>query len=313
MQGKRLTITSGAVFAVIGFAALVYVVHSFPASAGTGIEVVTTILPFKEFVEGVGGERVEVSILIPPGANPHTYELTPSQLKLVSRARMYVKVGSGIEFEQVWTGKIAGLNKDMLVCNSCEGLSLIEMEESNCRNDDDAQHSTRSKAERHDYHGKDPHVWLSPRNARDIVGNIKECLIQIDPGNSETYVTNARNYINRLDALDEEIQGKLFGLKGKPFMVFHPAWGYFARDYNLNQIAIEVQGKEPSPRQISKAIETARRFGIKTILVSPSIDPKTAVVVANEIDGEVVLADPLAQRYIDNLGEVANLISRTYE
>lgn len=271
--------------------------------ADAKIKVITTLLPFKEFVETVGGNGVEVSALIPPGASPHTYELAPSQLREVSQARLYVKTGSGVEFEEVWLEKIVGLNEKMVVCNSSESLELREME-SDHHNDGD---------EYNDHHGKDPHVWLSPRNAKIIVENVRDCFIQLDPSNIEVYHRNAQKYIRQLDDLDRTIQERLSELPDRWFIVFHPAWGYFARDYNLNQIAIQVQGKEPSPKYIVQVIEKARKLGIKTLFVSPQANPKTAQLIATEIRGTVAFANPLAEHYIENLQGVAELISKSYE
>jgi len=280
----------------------VYILYSTTSALEARIKVVTTLLPYKEFAEAVGAERVEVNVLIPPGASPHTYELTPGQLREISEARVYVTVGSGVEFEEVWFGRMVALNREMIVCNSSDGLELREMGESH-----------QAKGDGRSHHRKDPHIWLSPRNARVIVKNITDCFVQLDPQGIEMYEFNSSEYIQQLDEIDREIEEKFSKLKDRSFIVFHPAWGYFARDYDLQQTAVHAEGKEPSPRDLIRAIEQARAHGIKTILVSPHINPRAARFIAEETDASVVFADPLAEHYIENLRKVAKLIARSRE
>lgn len=250
------------------------------------LSIITTILPFKEFIKSVGGNRVDVTSLIPPGANPHTYELTPGQLKDVSRAAMYVKVGSGIEFELVWLDKILTFNRNLMMCNASEGIALVE---------------------------GDPHVWLSLRNTKIIVKNIKNALILLDPVHKASYVDNAEKYVHTLDNYDRKFSKELAPFKTKKILVFHPSWGYFVRDYNLGQIPVEIEGKEPSPKRIRYVIDAARQHTIKTIFIAPQQNPKTASIIAREINGVVAFADPLAEQFLENLQEIVDEIVKSYE
>lgn len=259
--------------------------------ASDKIGVVVTIQPQAEFVESVGGEKVKVTVMIPPGASPHTYEPTPSQMTEAARARMYAKVGSGVEFELAYMDKIAAINKNMLVVDCSEGIQLITSVDP-------------------DEPGMDPHIWLSPHNASIMVKNICEGLIQVDPENRAYYEMNRDTYLSKLDELDKEISYKLADVQNRAFIVFHPAWGYFARDYNLEQIAIEVGGKEPSGQDIARAIEEAKKRNIKVIFASPQFNPQSAEVIAKEIDGRVILIDALARNYITNLQAVLNEMSQ---
>ena len=238
------------------------------------IGVVVTILPQADFVEKVGGEKVDVSIMVPPGASPHTYAPTPSQLAAVKQAKMYAKVGSGVEFELVYMDRIIEANKDMRVVDCSQDIDLM---------------------------GKDPHIWLSPRNAIIMVENICSSLIQIDPENREYYTQNKNEYLIKLNELDEDIQSGLTGITNRSFMVFHPSWGYFARDYDLTQIPIEEQGKAPTAAGITKLIEQAMANNIKVVFVSPQFDAKSASAIAKAIDGKVTLIDPLDRAYINNM------------
>jgi len=238
------------------------------------IEVVVTIPPLAEFVENVGEDKVEVTVMVPPGASPHTYEPTSSQLKKVSQAKIYVKVGSGVEFELTWMDKLIGINKDMMVVNSSQGIDVM---------------------------GNDPHVWLSPLNAKTMVENICNGLIRIDPENEEYYVKNKSQYLQELTELDDYIRERLEEIENKKFLVYHPSWGYFAKEYGLKQIPIEQAGKEPSAKEIKDVVEKAKKHNIKVVFVSPQLSTKSAEVIAKEIGGQTMSIDPIAQSYIPNM------------
>ena len=238
------------------------------------VRVVVSILPLADFVEKVGGDKVDVTVMIPPGASPATYEPTPSQLKSVSEADVYVKVGAPIPFEKVWMDKIAGMNEDMIVVDCSSGIEIA---------------------------GNDPHIWLSPRNAQVIVGNIYGGLVQVDGENEEYYSLMKDKYVAELEAVDKEIKSALLGVDNRKFMVFHPAWGYFARDYGLLQVPVEAEGKEPSSADVSRLVEFAKDNGIKVVFAQPQFDSKSADAIAREIGGEVVFVDPLARDYAGNL------------
>jgi zinc transport system substrate-binding protein len=248
---------------------------------GAAISVVTTILPYREFIDAVGGKRVETFVLIPPGANPHAFELTPSILTRAAAADLYVKAGSGIEFELVWADKIIAQRKGIAVCDSSRGIDLI---------------------------GGDPHVWLSARNARAIVDNIRDCLTALAPEHAEEFRANAESYRERLDGLDREISARFPPGGQRAFLILHPSWGYFARDYGLEQIAVEEEGKEPSPRRLAALIDTARQKGLRRVFVSPQVSDKAARTLADEIGGEVAVANDLAGDYIENLRSFARSI-----
>jgi zinc transport system substrate-binding protein len=262
--------------------------------ASDKIGVVVTVQPQAEFVENVGGDMVKVTVMIPPGASPHTYEPTPSQMTEAARAKLYAKVGSGVEFEITYMDKISALNKNMLVVDCSESIQLIASEDP-------------------DEPGMDPHIWVSPRNARIMVQNICTGLIQVDPENKSYYEMNRDTYLNKLDELDKEISDKLADVQNRAFIVFHPSWGYFAKDYNLEQIAIEVGGKEPSAQDIIHVIEEAEKRNIKVVFASPQFNPQSAEVIAKEIDGRVILIDNLARDYIANLQSVLNEMAQAME
>jgi zinc transport system substrate-binding protein len=255
------------------------------------IGVVVSILPQAEFVEKVGGDKVQVAVIVPPGASPHTYEPAPSQLGELSKAKMYAKAGSGIEFELSWMDKIISLNKDMLVIDCSKGITLM-------------------KSEDEDEPGMDAHIWTSVRNAKIMVENIYEGIIKVDAANKEYYESNKDKYIKELDELDKEITQIISEKNNKEFIVYHPAFAYFSRDYDLKQIPVEQGGKEPTPKWIERLIEEAKEKNITVIFASPEMSTKSAEVIANEIKGTVVLIDPLEKNYIENMRKIAEAFAR---
>ena len=260
--------------------------------------VYATISPQKEMIEAIGGEKVNVNILVPQGSDPHTADLKPNQLTELSKAKIYVMVGSGIEFEIKSMGKIRDLNKNMYVLDSSKGIELIGMTE---HNHEDEIHNEAEG-------GKDPHIWTSLRNGKIMIQNIYEGLVAVDPANKEYYLKNRDDYLVRLDEADTYIKNELEGLENRSFMIFHPSWGYFAKDYNLTQIPIEIEGKEPTLQSLAKIIEEAKEENIKTIFVSPGFSSKAADIITKEIGGKTEVIDPLAENYIDNLKITANKI-----
>lgn len=242
------------------------------------IAVVVTIPPQQEFVERVGGDHVRVILLVPPGADPHTYEPAPAVLAAVAEADLYAMVGSGIEFEIAWGEKIAALNPDMTVVNCSQGVEVI---------------------------AADPHIWTSPRNAKVMVENIRDGLIEADPENAEDYRRNAAAYLDDLDALDAEISALIAGSGVRVVLVDHPSWAYLARDYAFEEVAIESEGKEPSPKRIEHLIRLAEEEGVRVVFASPEHSTRSAGVIAEAIGGSVVTVSPLKKDYLDNMRQVA--------
>lgn len=256
-----------------------------PINDKTGVAV--TILPQQEFVERVGGDRVDITVMVPPGASPHTYEVTPAQMVRLSNAKAYFKVGSPIEFELTWLDKLIAQNKDMLVVDCSKGIDLIESDDP-------------------DEPGTDPHIWTSPRNVKTMVRNVCAGLSQVDPQNRLYYEQNRDSYLQQLGDLDASMEASLAAAGNRTFIVYHPAWGYLARDYSLRQLGIEQEGKEPKAAYMSRLISEARAQNIKVIFVSPEFDSRSAEAIAREIGGRVVIISPLAGGYLENMREVSS-------
>ncbi|MHC1595741.1 MAG: metal ABC transporter solute-binding protein, Zn/Mn family [Candidatus Syntropharchaeales archaeon] len=250
------------------------------------IGVVVTILPQEAFVKAVGGDHVDVTVMVPPGASPHTYEPTPGQLRDLEGADIYFKVGSGVDFELDWMDKITAMNPEMLVVDCSERIAKI---------------------------GDDPHIWNSPVNAKKMVENVCAGLIQVDPLNAAYYTANKDEYLRELDDLDGYIHARLDGFTNRAFMIYHPSFGYFADEYNLTQIAIADEGKEPTPQVMQSCIDNAERYNLSYVYVAPQFATQHAETIAHEIGGEIVFIDPLDKNYIANMRSVAASLSLEME
>jgi zinc transport system substrate-binding protein len=259
------------------------------------LRVFVSILPQKYFVEKIGGDLVDVSVMVEPGASPHTYEPKPKQMVALAKTNIYFAIG--VPFETTWLEKIAATNPNMLIVHTEAGIKKIPMK---------AEHQGSQLEQEH--HGtKDPHVWLSPPLVMIIAGNMLQALVKVDPAHRSVYEKNHDSFIRELVALDAEIRAALSGKgKGAEFMVFHPAWGYFARAYGLEQVPIELEGKQPKAAELQSLIQYAKARGIKVIFAEPQFSWQAAQAIAKAIDGQIVFVDPLAADWDRNLLQVAS-------
>ena len=289
-------------FTVLLFAILLWTNLSGNASfAGEPIPVFVSIPPQKYFVEKIGGSLVHVSVMVPPGANPHIYEPRPSQMTALSKSRIYFAIG--VTFETVWLPKFAKLNPQMRIVHTDKGIDKMAMP---------AHHHGQEKAvavqgRAKQAHGEvtpgtlDPHVWVSPPEVKIIARNILEALIEMDPSNTRTYQSNEEAFLKEIDRLHKDLTEIFKDKKGLKFMVYHPAWGYFARTYGLEQVPVEIEGKEPKPEQLKGLITRSKKDGIKIIFVQPQFSTKSAETLAKAIGGEVIFADNLREDWEKNL------------
>jgi zinc transport system substrate-binding protein len=284
--------------------ALLILLVASPASAREdGPLVFVSVPPQQTFVARIGGDRVRVRAMVQPDQSPHTYEPTPRQVAELAQADLYLSVG--VSFEDVWMPRIRAANPRLRVLDLREGLPLLALA--------DHHHDERDHGHDHGHHGDapDPHVWTSPPIVKAMSVRIRDALTELDPDGRETYTANQAALAADLDALDAELQALLKDLTSRRFMVHHPAWGYFAHTYDLTQVAIEREGKEPGARALTALIEQAKREGVRLILVQPQMNPKSAEQVARAIGGEVAVVDPLAPDYAETLRRLARLISGT--
>ena len=318
---------------------------AFSALANTKIPVFVSILPQKYVVEKIGGDYVRVEVMVLPGASPHTFEPKPRQMVSISRTRLYFSIG--VEFENVWLNKLSKMNPNMRLVHTDEGITKISMashdhhdeeqhdedshhdekphdEDSHHdeeHHDEDSHHdeehhdeNSHHDEEHHDEEGHaeglDPHIWLSPSLVQHQAEIILKALQQVDPSHSNHYQSNYRRFIQEIDGLDQDLKQILGAKKGLRFIVFHPSWGYFAKDYGIEQIPIEVEGKAPKPAQLKELIEHAREENIRVVFAQPQFSRQSARVIAKEIQGEVILIDPLAENWMKNMQQVARQLNK---
>lgn len=277
------------------------------AEAGR-ITVFTSILPQEYFVERIGGDRVEVLALVTPGSSPATYEPTPRQMAALSEAKIFFRIG--VPFENAFVPKLEGAAEGLRIVDTREGITLRQMKVRHHHNGaGDEGHTHEGEAHHKGHHehavGTDPHVWLSPRLVKVQARTIADALIELDPAGKAAYEQNLAAFLKDLGTLDAHLVDALAPVKGKTFMVFHPAWGYFADAYGLEQEPIEIEGKDPSGRQIARMIEVAKDEDVRVIFVQPQFSTKSAKRIAEAIGGAVVPIDPLARDYAGNLERVA--------
>jgi zinc transport system substrate-binding protein len=246
--------------------------------------------------------------MVPPGANAHAYEPKPLQMTLLSKAKAYFAIG--MEFEGPWLPKFAELSKNMIIVHTDSGIQKLPMTEDS---DHDGDHFTNANTPDKNS-GVDPHIWLSPKLVKQQALCITKALVTIDPTHTSQYTQNTIQLLVAMDSLEKKILtilpcDSLATGQKKAFLVFHPTWGYFAKDFCLKQVSIEVNGKEPSPQTMKAIIDTAKQYGIKTVFAQPEYSKKTAEVLAQELGGKVVIADALAYDWANNLLTVATQIS----
>ena len=275
-----------------------------PSWAAEKVPVFVSILPQKYFVEKIGGDRVDVRVMVEPGASPHTYEPKPGQMAALSKTRLYFAIG--VTFEKIWLKRISAASPKMKVVHTDRGIEKRQMAAHHHHHHEGGESGHGERHHPHDHHGLDPHVWLSPPLVKIQARNILAALQEADSANRDIYEDNYRGFITGVDRLDARLRSMFAGKEGFRFMVFHPAWGYFADAYGLEQVPIEIEGKDPKPAQLKNLIEHARKEGINVVFVQPQFSARSARVVASEINGQVVFADPLAEDWTGNLLDVAD-------
>ena len=282
-----------------------------PAAVLAKVPVFVSILPQKYFVEQIGGGDVDVQVMVLPGASPATYEPKSRQMVAIAKAKIYFSIG--VPFETVWLEKIVASNKSLRVVPMDRGIQKLRM--ASFHSHDEEEHisgKTLSHGNRNTMpHGiPDPHVWLSPPLVILQARNILVALQDIDPENGSVYEKNYQTFVLQALELDKELRHLLKPYQGQRFMVFRPAWGYFADTYHLKQIPVEMEGKTPKPAQLKALITNARSHRIKVLFLQPQVSAKMAEQVAGEIGAQVARADPLAMDWAENLRDLADKFRR---
>ena len=272
-------------------------------AAGEGtvkLNVFASILPQKFFIEQIGGELVNVEVLVGPGMSPHTYEPLPQQMSSLSRADIFFAIG--VPFEKVLRKKLVSVCPNLKIVDTDTGIQRRMMqtyEESGHVHSSDCQHGSGEA---------DPHIWLDPELAIIQGKNIAQALKEALPAKAEVIDARFADFTARLRALMAELTTELEPVKGQTMLVFHPAFGYFADRFGLKQKAIEIEGKEPAPRQLVELIRRCRAENIHIVFVQKQFPTSAAETVARSINGSVVIIDPLSENYIVSLQELGNAV-----
>jgi len=245
------------------------------------LPVAVSIPPQAFFVRQIGGTRVHIFIMLPPGANPATYEPKPGELLRLSKTSAYFRIR--VPFENAWIGKFISVNPKMWVVDTTRNISKR--------------------------HLSDPHIWLAPTLVKIQVRTICKTLASLDPSSKKFYERNLARFEEKLNVLSKKIQTLFRELKCRTIIVYHPCWGYFAREFGLKQLAVQHEGKNPGASALAGLITTARKLHARCIFAQPQFDTRSACILAGQIGGKVVLIDPLAEAWERNLLEVADKIA----
>ena len=269
------------------------------------IDVATSIMPQLALVNAIGGDKVNAVAMVPAGASPHSYEPKPSQMTAITKAKAYFTIG--IEFEEAWMGRFHSQNKNMFIFDSAKDIKKIKMA-AHHHDDDEDKHEGHKDYLGHE--SMDPHVWTTPKNMIIMAANIKNGLIRIDPVNKISYNTNYIKLVASLNKTDLQIKTILKNSpKGSKFMIFHPAWGYFAKYYNLIQLPIELEGKEPKPKELIALMNKAKKERIKAIFVAPEFSAKSASQISKTLNIPVVKISNLGYNWHEFMINFAKAIA----
>ncbi len=275
-------------------------------SSAAPLKVFVSIPPHQYLVERVGGDHVEVHVLIQPGQQPHSFEPTPRQVVELGSARIFFK--ADLQFEQRILGKIQETHKHLSIVDVTEGIEKRPITRHSHHEEGQAVDDSHA-----DEGEPDPHVWLSPPLLKTQSRNIAEALQRIDPINKEDYAGNLKQLLDDIQRIHKTTKETLEPYKGEVFYVFHPAFGYFADAYGLEQRPVEIGGKAPTPKQLAEFIQKAKQEQAEIIFVQPQFDQRTAQTIADAINGSVVAMDPLEKNVLENIRKMATKIRKALE
>lgn len=250
--------------------------------------VTVSITPQKYFAEQLLPDGYKVNVMVPPGSSPATYEPTPRQLQLLSKSAAYVRIGA-IEFEEVWMDKIKDNNPDLEIIYSDKSVDYMKEGQE-----------------------RDPHIWTSPQRVKILVSNMAEKFKPLFPEDAATIESNREQLMQRIDEVDKTIRNQLKPYRGKAFIIYHPALAYFANDYQLEQIAIEHHGKEPSAHDMEHIMKKGKNMNIRTVFIQKQFDRQSAVTIAEELDAKVVTVNPLSEKWDEAMLDIATKLESSF-
>lgn len=259
-----------------------------------------SILPQKYFIDQLTDEQLRVNVMVPPGSSHATYSPTPQQFQQLSASPLYMGIGH-LGYETTWMSRLEELNADMQVMILSDHTKLIE---GACAHDEHAEHDGHGAPEAHHHHGVDPHIWMSPKVMLELLPHIKTNLQANYPHLADSIEKNYPSLFEKLSDTHKRMQALAASLDQRQFLIFHPALTYLARDYGLTQIAVEQDGKEPSPAYLARLIDRAREENIPVIFIQQEYDLRNAETISREAGIALVQINPMRYDWTDSMNEL---------
>ncbi len=289
------------------------------------LPITVTLHPLKHLAEVIGGNALQVAVLLPAGRNPHSFDPSPSQLRQLSGSRILLAAGS--PFEKVWVPRIRQQLPKLPIVDIGTPLSTrrfsageLGAEESGDAHGDHDAHADHDSHDSHSTHGDhdaeeagmaDPHWWTSPALLRQASQAIAAELIRLDPANQVRYRAGLATLLQEIAGAEQRIATLLQPARGRTILLFHPSFGYFADQYGLRQLAIEQAGHQPGPQTLSRILAQARAAGVGAVFVQAQFDQRIAQSVAQQLKVPVVKVDNLSEQLLPALEAAAAEIARS--
>lgn len=274
--------------------------------------VTVTIEPQRYFAEKIAGDKFKINCVVPAGQSPETYDPTPQQMIQVGKSIAYLRIGP-IGFEQAWMDKIRENNPKLEIFDTSEGMKLLTDTEEDSHVHDHAGHDHDAHAgevaHHHHHGGVDPHIWSSVTGAKVVAWNTLNAFIALDPDNTEYFWKNYNELVDQIDKTETEINQLLDPLTDRTFIIYHPALTYFANEFNLTQLCIEMDGKEPSPAQLKMLVENARENNARVVFIQQEFDQKNAELIAKETGCKLTVINPLAYDWSKEMIHIAKALA----
>lgn len=281
---------------VFCFLSLFLLISCGRQGAGRGERIITvSIAPFKYFVETIAGGDFKVNVMVPAGSDPHVYEPFPDQIRNLRKSEGYISNGY-LGFEMNWLDRFYETNKTMKRLSLGDNIDPLVSE----------HHHEGEHVE-----GADPHYWVSPECALKMAMSVKIFLTELNPSQGLKYENNCQSLIIKIQELDKKAQELFSAVPKKSFMIYHPNLAYLARDYNLEEIPVEYEGKEPPPLRLKELIDRARQDGVKTIFVQREYDKKNAKAIADEIGAKLEIIDPLSEDWLKTTTDIVMALANS--
>lgn len=263
-----------------------------------------TIEPQRFFAEKIAGDRFKINCIVPAGQSPETYDPTPQQMIRLGKSLAYLQIGQ-IGFEQAWMNKIRENNPQLKIFDTSEGMNFLTDTE-----EDDHDHGEGDEHHHHHHPGGiDPHIWSSIGGAKVVAWNTLNAFIALDPDHTDYYWQNYNRLLDEIEKTGAEIKQMLDPLIARTFIIYHPALTYFAEEFDLTQLCIEMDGKEPSPAQLKKLVETARKNDAHVVFIQQEFDQKNAELIAKETGCRLTVINPLDYHWAKEMIHIAKALA----